>query len=142
MENDPKTIFDELLDPVSWIHVSNPLLKVKLLDYDEFPNSWEVETPYRFKLRMFGFIPLGIHTIRLVTIDKEAGLVESQESGQLAKVWNHTIKVEQDEVQRTVYTDELEIRAGILTGIVWILAQIFYRHRQRRWRKLAKTLGG
>jgi hypothetical protein len=36
-----------------------------------------------------------------------------------------------------VYRDRVEVRAGVLTPFIWVFAQIFYRHRQRRWRRLA-----
>jgi hypothetical protein len=36
--------------------------------------------------------------------------------------------------------DEVDIAAGHMTPIVWAFAQVFYRHRQHRWRALARTL--
>jgi hypothetical protein len=41
---------------------------------------------------------------------------------------------------RSFYRDTVEIDAGILTFVVWAWANWLYRHRQRRWRALAKTL--
>jgi hypothetical protein len=32
--------------------------------------------------------------------------------------------------------DTVEVRAGVLTPFIWLFAQLFYRHRQRRWRAL------
>ena len=39
---------------------------------------------------------------------------------------------------RTRYTDSVEVRAGLLTPLVWAFATAFYRHRQRRWRRLVR----
>ena len=38
---------------------------------------------------------------------------------------------------RTDYRDTVEIHAGLGTLPAWLFAQLFYRHRQRRWRALA-----
>jgi uncharacterized membrane protein len=59
-------------------------------------------------------------------------------SGQLATVWDHTIRVEPSSDGGTQYTDVVEVRAGVLTPFVWAFAQVFYHHRQRRWRALVK----
>jgi len=34
--------------------------------------------------------------------------------------------------------DRVANNAGILTPCIWLFAQLFYRHRQRRWRQLVK----
>ncbi|NBB24765.1 DUF3703 domain-containing protein [Porphyrobacter sp. SLTP] len=39
----------------------------------------------------------------------------------------------------THYSDEVEVSAGALTPFIWAFAQIFYWHRQRRWRGLANS---
>jgi hypothetical protein len=39
---------------------------------------------------------------------------------------------------QSIYSDVIDIDAGRLTVSVW--ATWFYRHRQRRWRALAKSL--
>lgn len=38
------------------------------------------------------------------------------------------------------YTDEVEIRAGRLTPLVWLFGHLFFRYRQMRWRTLAPVL--
>ncbi len=44
-------------------------------------------------------------------------------------------KIEQNKL---LYTDEIEIKAGMLTPAIWIFARLFYRHRQKRWKMLLK----
>jgi hypothetical protein len=39
----------------------------------------------------------------------------------------------------TLYRDQVTIQAGMFTPFIWLFAQLFYRHRQRRWRQLART---
>jgi hypothetical protein len=40
---------------------------------------------------------------------------------------------------RCRYSDEIEVRAGALPPLVWLYAQLFYRYRQRRWRRLERS---
>ena len=58
----------------------------------------------------------------------------------MIRKWDHWITVAPNPDGSTDYRDEVEISAGVLTPFVWIFAQLFYRHRQRRWRGLAATL--
>ena len=53
--------------------------------------------------------------------------------------WDHLITIAPDGPSRTRYRDTVDIEAGLLTPFVWLFAQFFYRHRQRRWRALAQT---
>ncbi len=55
-------------------------------------------------------------------------------------IWNHTIKFNSIEKNKLKYTDIIEINAGFLTFIIWIFSHIFYRHRQRKWKKLLDTI--
>ena len=65
----------------------------------------------------------------------------TNERGGPVRMWNHRIKVEPLSERRCLYTDELELRAGVLTAFVWLIAHLFYRYRQMRWRNLAQVLG-
>jgi hypothetical protein len=39
-----------------------------------------------------------------------------------------------------MYRDMIDVDAGHLTVLVWAWTNWFYRHRQKRWRSLAKRL--
>ena len=54
--------------------------------------------------------------------------------------WSHRITVDDEGWGSTRYLDEIEIAAGVLTPFVWVYAQLFYRYRQWRWRRLARRL--
>ncbi|MFO7705424.1 MAG: hypothetical protein R6V43_09860, partial [Halopseudomonas sp.] len=105
----------------------------------ELDSDWVVGKTYALRLSLFGFLPAGEHRITLASIDREANLIESKESGLLSPVWNHTIRFHPLGEGKLHYTDEIEIQAGLLTGIVWAFAHLFYRHRQRRWKKLLRS---
>jgi hypothetical protein len=129
-------LWAEISRPASLRFVSAPLLHFEPLVAGDLDSEWVTGRAYPLRLSLFGFLPAGEHRITLVTIDREANLIESQESGALAPVWNHTIHFHPLGQGKLHYTDEIEIRAGLLTGVVWAFAHLFYRHRQRRWKKL------
>ena len=66
----------------------------------------------------------------------------TQETSNLVKVWNHTIRIKAIGEEKTKYTDKVEIHAGFRTFLVWGFANIFYSYRQRRWKKIIKGLIG
>jgi hypothetical protein len=132
-------LWDEISRPASLRFVSAPLLHFEPLVPGELDGEWVVGRTYALRLSLFGFLPAGQHRITLVNIDREANLIESKESGALSPVWNHTIRFQPFGDGRLHYTDEIEIQAGLLTGVVWAFAHVFYRHRQRRWRTLLRS---
>lgn len=119
--------------------MSAPLLYFEPLVPGELDRDWVVGKTYGLRLSLFGFLPAGEHRITLERIDREANLIQSKERGALAPVWNHTIRFHPLEDGRLQYTDEIEIQAGLLTGVIWTFAHLFYRHRQRRWKRLLRS---
>jgi hypothetical protein len=132
-------LWDAISRPASLRFVSAPFLHFESLVPGELDGDWVVGKTYALRLYLFGFLPAGEHRITLATIDREANLIESKESGALAPVWNHTIRFHAVGAGRLQYTDEIEIQAGLRTGVIWAFAHLFYRHRQRRWKKLLRS---
>ena len=129
-------MWEELQKVSSLIHVASPILKFRPQEGHSVPEKWSLGTEYKLKLSFFGIVPLGNHVIKLVELNKEENLIISNEHGKLTKVWNHIIKFNAIDYETIEYTDEIEIKAGVLTLFIWLFAQIFYRHRQNRWKKL------
>lgn len=77
--------------PASLRFVSAQLLHFEPLIPGELDDDWVVGNTYALRLSLFGLLPAGEHRITLVTIDRQANLIESQESA-LAPVWNHTMR--------------------------------------------------
>lgn len=102
----------------------------------EAGRTWMPGSTSSYHLRLFGVIPFGTHTIHVVRFDED--LIQSHEGSGRVPVWNHTIRMEELPGGRTRYTDHVEIEAGWKTPFVWIWANAFYAHRQRRWQKLLK----
>lgn len=131
-----ETIWEELQKIDSLMEVASPILYFSNQNGEELFERWEVEQKYSFDLFAFKIVPLGKHVIEVKSIDSQNKEIRTHEHGSLTKIWNHTIRVEGLSETTVHYTDEIEIRAGILTIIVWAFAHFFYRHRQRKWRKL------
>lgn len=121
-------------------YVTHPLLKIMSPTLEALPNRFFGGTFY-LKRYLFGFLPLGRHTIKVVKLDAARHELVTAESGTLLKGWNHRITICTDAAGRTVYRDELVLDAGYLTPVVGLFANAFYRYRQARWRKLAPGLG-
>lgn len=120
-------------------YVTHPLLKIMPLTLEALPNRF-CEGTFHLRLYLFGFLPLGRHTVKVVRLDATRHELETEESGTLLKTWNHRITL-RGGAGRTVYRDELSLDAGRLTPVVGLFAHAFYRYRQARWRKLAPSLG-
>jgi hypothetical protein len=129
-------LWQKIIEPKSLQFVAAPILKFIPEQENSLSGEWKVGTPYPLKLYFLGIIPLGRHTITLAKIDKKANTIISKENGHLAKVWNHTIFFQQEKPGVLRYLDEIEIQAGWLTPGIWLFAQVFYRHRHRRWKVL------
>ena len=71
---------------------------------------WEegAESSYRF--RLFGIIPFGTHTIRIIRFSPDG--ISSREGNEHVPVWNHDITLVSLDDKRTQYTDRVEIQAG------------------------------
>ena len=92
------------------------------------------------QLLFFDRIPAWWHEIRIVRLDDTEREIVTAEHGGSVKRWDHRITVDERGPWRSHYTDEIEIGAGPLTPFVWAYAHLFYRYRQWRWRRLARTL--
>lgn len=125
-------------DPESWNYIVSPMLRAVPVGPVSLEDEWQVDRTYSFQLHLFNLIPLGRHNIKLIKVDKETNTISSEESGSLAPVWIHHIWFRAVPGDRLAYTDEIEIGAGWLTPVIWLIAHLFYRHRHRRWRKLLR----
>lgn len=125
-------------------YVAAPLVKFVPVQPDTFPEVW-VDGKYLVQMRLLGVIPFGKHWIvisRPTTVNdsnKQVHELLDDGYGDIISKWRHLITIQETLDGRTHYTDTIEVAAGILTFGVWIYANIFYRYRQRRWRKLVKA---
>ena len=136
------------LFPASWEEVFARLQRLETLQYIAAPYatftpveknaglSWKDGATSSYRFRLFGFIPFGVHTIRIERFDWNG--IQSREHNPHVPVWDHLITLE-DMGEQTKYTDEVEIHAGWKTVFIWLWAKSFYAHRQRKWIRLLQT---
>ena len=73
-------------------------------------------------------------------IDFKKNGIYTNETNTHVPIWNHCIVLKDNGNGTTDYSDEVEIGAGRKTVIVWSWANVFYRHRQKKWMKLLKRI--
>ena len=134
----PDVVWAEVTKPALLAYVTSPLLTFKRQGGAPLPDLWHEGDSIHFNLFGLGFIPLGPHTVNIERIDVAAREIQSRESGRMAEVWWHYVAVEDYPGARTLYTDEIDIYAGPLTGVVASFARFFYRYRQTRWRSVVR----
>ena len=98
---------------------------------------WTVGSTSAYRFRLFSVISFGTHKIHIVRFDPEG--VSSREGNEHVSVWNHDITMIPRDENHTEYTDQIEIRAGWKTVLIWLWAKAFYAHRQRKWIRLLRT---
>ena len=133
-------VWEELQKPALHREIIRPLFRFAPVEPPELPERWLQGATVRLRGYLFGFLPLGVHTIFLERIDQAAREIQSREHERLVPRWDHLVRVRPAAGGQTLYSDEILIEAGWLTLFVWLFAQVFYRHRQRGWRRVARRL--
>jgi hypothetical protein len=132
--------WEEVQRPALHREIIRPLMRFVPADPPQLPERWPEGATLRFRIYLFGIVPLGTHTIFLERIDPAAREIQSRESEWLVRRWDHLVRVRPAGDGQTLYSDEIIIEAGWATFFVWLFAHWFYRHRQRRWRRVARRL--
>lgn len=90
------------------------------------------------RLVLFGAIPLWKHHLTIVA-DGDHEIYTNESSGP-ARTWNHRLTFEPIDEHRCRYTDEIETDDGVLGAGTALFIKVFFRHRHRRWRRIAPLL--
>lgn len=117
-------------------YIAHPYATFKSVD-DSEELTWQEDSAFAFHFKLFALIPFGVHTIKVIQFDIEKGIY-TQEGNKHIPVWNHKIILEKINENTTKYTDIVEIQAGWKTLFVYLWANCFYAHRQRKWKRLLK----
>lgn len=122
--------------------VAAPLVRFRPIQPTTLPEVWE-DGEVRVSMLIFGVLPMGTQVIRIhreegLAGDRSARSLVDMGEGDLVKAWHHRIRVVPESAGTTHYTDSVVVEAGPPTLFVWMFAQVFYRHRQRRLRDLAR----
>lgn len=140
LEVSPDVVWSWLQRPLTLVDVTKPLMAFDPIDPSVWPERW-AQQDYVCSLRLYGAIPLGEQVIAISFPPPEGGKRFIRDNGHSKRIkrWDHVITVE-PEGTGTRYEDRLQLDAGALTPAVAVFAKLFYRHRQSRWRKLAKQI--
>ncbi len=134
-------VWDMAQKPATLQHVSWPLLTFKPVETEEFPDRWKMGT-VQVRLRLFGFLPAGKQVIEpSMSAHGPEGAddgcwLRDNGSGDIARIWDHWIRIRPRDSRSTHYVDDVRVKAGVLTPLVGLFAHVFYRYLQWRWRRL------
>jgi len=117
-------------------YVATPIMKFECVELIGEHEVLEAR-PYIMKMKLFGLLPIGLHIMEFSYEDAE-GSFTMRDNGysDLCKKWDHKMSFTISE-SGVFYRDSADISAGALTPLVWLFALCFYKHRQRRWKRLA-----
>ena len=137
--NTPAAILAHYLQfPTSLLYVCRPLIHFTAVGPESLPDRWTDGYQRRFQMRFLGILPIGWQDIRIEMPPHQPDAqgrftVRDNGRGHIATTWDHHILIEPLSPTTCRYTDEVEVRAGLLTPFIWLFARVFYGHRQRRW---------
>src|SRR4051794_37649735 len=90
------------------LEVIRPVISFRTCSGEPLPERWRVETT-QLRMCLFGFLPLGTHTIEFRKIDASSREILTHEFDSLIRTWDHRIRVEPIDDQSCVYSDEIEV---------------------------------
>lgn len=137
---DYKTVVEKIHLTRTLDFIASPLLIFKPTDPGKYPATWKNGT-YQVQMKLFNFLPFGKQFIGIEKIkenDPDEFILRDNGKGEIIKRWDHWIFVEKINSNTTIYKDRIDIKAGILTIFIWVFANLFFRWRQYRWKKLIK----
>jgi hypothetical protein len=155
LDCDPDAAWRALQSPTAFREVALPWLDFRSDEPAGFPTTWGAE--HRVTVKALGAFTVGTQAIRLDTLrstdPREAGTRILRDSGggtggMLAAVprLDHRMAIAPDPAGpdehgrlRTLYRDQLIVRAGALTPFAWYAFWLFWQWRGARLRRLAPT---
>ena len=150
LDCEPDAAWQALRSPAVFRAVSEPLMAFSSLDPGGYTETWS-EGEHRVSAKAFGLIPAGEQIIDIHTeerLDHVHGRHENpvvvrivHDTGRgltwpltLTTHWHHRMAVSALPDGRTLYRDQLEFSAGVLTPLVWVAYWAFWQ-----WRGIAIT---
>ena len=132
----PRDAIEQVKSSRLLLHVAKPLVTFVPIEPSQLPHTWADGT-YWVSLRLFGIIPCGKQAVVISYPSSAPFTLRNNGHSALIQKWDHVITIVPSG-DGTLYRDRVAIDAGVLTPFMWLFAQVFYRHRQRRWRQLVK----
>jgi hypothetical protein len=148
LDCDPDAAWRAIRSPAVFREVSSPLMEIESLSVLGFPTVW---TPgaHPVEMKAAGVLPMGQQAIRLTFETAEHGttrIVHDSGGGLRGAVsaitlWDHKMAIAPDPAGtgKTLYRDQLTVKAGVLTPFAWYSLWAFWQWRGRKLRQLAPT---
>lgn len=133
----PEKAWQAVLQTKLLLYVAWPLIRFQPLQPKELPREWSAGK-YQVRMYLLGIIPLGKQWI-VISMNPQQKVLRDNGYGRVIYTWDHLITIGAAGVDKTCYTDEVTIRAGIGTPFITVFAFFFYGWRQQRWRKLVQS---
>ena len=140
----PEWVAAQLQSTAVFRHITAPLVRFTRPGGAPWPSHW---SPGDLPLQMWllGLLPMGSQTVRIsiepAAQDGSWPTLRDNGEGTLMRRWDHRITLQPLPNGGTLHTDDIEVVARhlpwLMTPLSAAFAQLFYRHRQRRWRQLA-----
>jgi hypothetical protein len=153
LDCDPDAAWRALHSPTAFREVALPWLDFRSSEAGGFPTVWS-DGEHRVTVRAFGAVTVGTQAIRLsqtgarepdVRILRDSGGGTGGLLGALPH-FDHRMAIAPDPAGpdadgriRTLYRDQLIVRAGVLTPLAWYTLWAFWQWRGLRLRQLAPT---
>ncbi len=131
-------IWAAMKTPDALVHVAGSMLRYRAAERLDRP--WRVDDAIVGWTFLGRVVPFSRHHLTVKLIDDEARVLVTEEHGGAVRRWDHVLITSPVDARRSTYQDRITIDAGALTPAVALFAQVFYRYRQRRWRRLAPVL--
>ena len=138
LEAAPETVWEWVRRSATFGEIVHPFISFTARDSRPLPTFWQVGDTVSINLLGFGLIPLGAHEITIIRVDEDKHEAETREQGSLTPVWNHTIRVRPFGESQTLYTDEIDLDAGLLNPLIGHFILFLFRYRQTRLKSLMK----
>ncbi|MBV7540971.1 DUF3703 domain-containing protein [Acidovorax sp. sic0104] len=147
LEAPPDWVALQLQSTEVFRHITAPVMVFTPADGAAWPTRWTVGE-LQVHMRLLGLLPLGSQAVRIsIEPAQQAGgwpILRDNGQGRLMCRWDHRITVQALPQGATLYTDDIDVAARylpwLMTPLSAVFAWLFFRHRQRRWRALARTL--
>ena len=130
-------LFEEVQKTENFFYVTNPL--VRFVPRDCTVDAVWKERQYVMNMYFLGFLPLGSQYIH-IQLDKANMSVLDRGHSKPVPKWHHLIRIQEAGETQALYSDCIDIEAGLLTLPVVLFARCFFYYRQYRWKKLVKKM--
>jgi hypothetical protein len=148
LDCEPEAAWRAIQSPAVLREVYTPLIRVRSLEPQGFPNRWE-EGAHPVQMLAGGIVPLGDQVISLEFPERRhEGVQIMRDHGggltglsRLFTEWDHRIAIARDpeDPSKTLYREQLRYSAGPYTAAAWPALWALWQWRSARLKQLAPT---